>query len=218
MSNQFKIFLLVALSFLSSFDLSANDTFFSIEKSSNRVCKLAEAGGDLGGLLVKDAISSTIIKKVTKWDNTLGELVEYPKYNNVALGKDLNGSLEAFGNNIGANVWTNNTDAIFTKKYGLMDRDYAGGFELNIGDVLNETIGANNGKILFDINGVNLQKAIDGGAVHSQNLVFQGYVTELELQMLLRNQSWLDNVIFHNSGTILSNSEITTKGLTFINN
>jgi hypothetical protein len=43
-SNQFKIFLLVTLSFLSIFDLSANDTFFSIEKSSNRVYKLAEAG------------------------------------------------------------------------------------------------------------------------------------------------------------------------------
>jgi hypothetical protein len=46
-SNQFKIFLLVALSFLSSFDLSANDTFFSIEKSSNRVYKLADAGSGL---------------------------------------------------------------------------------------------------------------------------------------------------------------------------
>lgn len=46
-NRQFKIFLIVALSFLSSFNLSANDTFFSIEKSSDRIEELAEAGSDL---------------------------------------------------------------------------------------------------------------------------------------------------------------------------
>jgi len=69
-----------------------------------------------------------------------------------------------------------------------------------------------------DINGVNIQKAIDGGMIHTPSLVQDGFVTELELQMLLRNQSWLDNVVFHQSGTILSNSEVTTKGLSFIGN
>ena len=45
--KSFKIFLLVALSFLTSFNLSANDTFFSIEKKDTRVYDLANAGGDL---------------------------------------------------------------------------------------------------------------------------------------------------------------------------
>ena len=44
-NRQFKIFLLVALSFFQSFNISANDTFFSIEKSSERGEELADAGG-----------------------------------------------------------------------------------------------------------------------------------------------------------------------------
>lgn len=44
MNTSFKIFLLVALSLLSSFNLSANDTFFSIEKSSDRIEVLFEEG------------------------------------------------------------------------------------------------------------------------------------------------------------------------------
>lgn len=51
MKTNFKIFLLVALSFLSSFNLSANDTFFSIEKSSDRIEELANAGDDLSQFL-----------------------------------------------------------------------------------------------------------------------------------------------------------------------
>lgn len=176
---------------------------------------LAEAGSDLGGLLVKDVIPSNVLSKVTRWDNALGELVEYPKYNNVALGKASGGALESFGNNVGANVWTSSTHPIFTKKYVLPD---SWSFERSMESVFNETIGANNGKILFDIEGVDIQKAINGGMVHTPSLVQSGFVTELELQMLLRNQSWLDNVVFHQSGTILSNSEITTKGLVIMRN
>ena len=44
--KSFKIFLLVALSFLTSFNLSANDTFFSIEKKDTRVYDVVNAGSD----------------------------------------------------------------------------------------------------------------------------------------------------------------------------
>ena len=47
MSKSFKIFLLVALSFLTSLNLSANATFSSIEKSSDRVEVLANAVDDV---------------------------------------------------------------------------------------------------------------------------------------------------------------------------
>lgn len=43
----FKIFLLVALSVFSTLNLRANDTFFSIEKSSDRIEEVANAGSDL---------------------------------------------------------------------------------------------------------------------------------------------------------------------------
>ena len=52
-NRQFKIFLLVALSFFQSFNISANDTFFSIEKSSERVEELAEAVDDIPSLIAK---------------------------------------------------------------------------------------------------------------------------------------------------------------------
>ena len=45
--KSFKIFLLVALSFLTSFNLSANDTFFSIEKKDTRVYDVANVGSKL---------------------------------------------------------------------------------------------------------------------------------------------------------------------------
>ncbi|QFZ53930.1 hypothetical protein FEZ18_03445 [Oceanihabitans sp. IOP_32] len=51
MNNHFKIYLIVALSFFTSFNLSANDTFFSIENKGDRVCELVNAGGNLPSLL-----------------------------------------------------------------------------------------------------------------------------------------------------------------------
>ena len=45
MSRFFKIFLIVVLSVFSTLNLSANDTFFSIEKSSDRIEELANAVG-----------------------------------------------------------------------------------------------------------------------------------------------------------------------------
>ncbi len=53
MSNQFKIFLLVVLSVFSTLNLSANDTFFSTEKSSNSVEELANSVDDLAGFISK---------------------------------------------------------------------------------------------------------------------------------------------------------------------
>lgn len=44
MSNQFKIFLLVVLSFFTSLNLSANDTFFSFENRGERSCELGKGG------------------------------------------------------------------------------------------------------------------------------------------------------------------------------
>lgn len=53
MSQSFKIFLFVVLSFFTSFNLSANDTFFSIEKEDARVYDLAEGVDDLALALKK---------------------------------------------------------------------------------------------------------------------------------------------------------------------
>jgi len=52
-SRLFKIFLLVVLSFLSSFNVSANETFFSIENKGSSVEELAQGGDDLAGLIAK---------------------------------------------------------------------------------------------------------------------------------------------------------------------
>ena len=51
MSRLFKIFLLVVLSFLSSFNVSANETFFSIENKGSSVEELVEGGSDLSHFL-----------------------------------------------------------------------------------------------------------------------------------------------------------------------
>ncbi len=165
------------------------------------------------GNLVRDIVTKRVIKTVPKWDNKLGKLLEYPKYNNVALGKSSGGSLKQFGDDVGANVWTSETDNVFTLMYDLPS---SWTFERSIVSVFDETIGTNGGKILFDISGVNIQKGITGGMIHNQKLVMQGFVTELELQMLLRNRGWYNNVIFHEGGKVLSNQELVTKSLNFI--
>lgn len=162
---------------------------------------------------VKDIITKKVLKVIKKWDAKVGAMVEYPKYNNVALGKSLGGKLEEFGKQVGANVWTDKTDKIFTDMYVLME---SRSFERNITDVLNETINQNEGKSLFDITGVNTQKSIDGGLVHTPQLVNDGFITELELQMIMRNESWFNNVIFHEAGKVLTKEEIISKSIKFI--
>ena len=162
---------------------------------------------------VDGIISKKILKTITKYDKKLGKVVEYPMYNNVALGKDLNGKLKEFGDNIGANVWTSETDNVFTSMYDLME---SRSFERNITDVLNKTT-TNDGKILFDLTSVNIQKAIDGGLIHNTKLVLDDrLVTELELQIILRNKSWLENTIFHIEGKIMSSKELVSKGIKLI--
>ena len=163
-----------------------------------------------GGSRIEDLISKRVVKTVSNYDSKLGQLVEYPKYNNVALGKDMGGKLEAFGKDVGANVWTRETEAIFTKMYDLPD---SWSFERSMTSVLNETVGTNQGKILFDISGVDISKAVKGGLVHNSELVLKNSVTELELQMILRNKSWYDNVIFHESGKVLIQEELANKGI-----
>ncbi len=167
-----------------------------------------------GSFLVKDIVNKKVIKTIKKWDPKIGKIIEYPKYNNVALGKDMNGTLEAFGKEVGANVWTDKTDKIFTDMYVLME---SRSFERNITDVLNETINKNEGKILFDITGVEVDKAIIGGLVHTPDLVMnKRLVTELELQMLMRNENWFNNTIFHDGGKVLTKEEIIRKGIKII--
>ena len=133
-----------------------------------------------------------------------------PKTETLRGIKGSGGSLKQFGDEVGANVWTAETEKVFTSMYDLPD---SWTFERSITSVLNETVGTNQGKILFDINGVNIQKAVSGGLVHDP---LGGLITELELQMLMRNKSWYDNVIFHESGKILSSQEITAKGIKYL--
>lgn len=90
-------------------------------------------------------------------------------------------------------------------------------FERSMKSVLDETVGTNQGKILFDISGVNIQKSVTGGLIHNTQLVYDGFVTELELQMILRNKTWYDNVIFHEGDKVLNNNEILSKGLKYLN-
>jgi hypothetical protein len=108
------------------------------------------------GSLVKDVVTKRILKTVSKYDSKLGQMVEYPMYNNVALGKSSGGSLKQFGDAVGANVWTKETDNVFTSMYNLPERNYVGGFERSIREVLDVTTGTNQGKILFDITGVDI--------------------------------------------------------------
>ena len=72
MNNHFKIYLIVALSFFTSFNLSANDTFFSIENKGDRVCELANTGGkSIDDLLVNGAVPSVRNKAFTNWFDNL---------------------------------------------------------------------------------------------------------------------------------------------------
>ena len=158
-------------------------------------------------------IEKRVLKTITKFDKKLQRMVEYPMYNNVALGKSAGGTLEKFGSEVGANVWASETNNVFTSMYDLME---SRSFERSISDFLNQTVGANQGKILFDVTGVNIQKAVKGGIVHNQTLVLQGFITELELQMIMRNKTWFDNVLFHEGGKVLSSQEITVKGVKYI--
>ena len=89
MSRQFKIFLLVTLSFLSSFNLSANDTFFSIEKSSDRIDELAERVDDLVFHSVfanhlTDVVSFSRTKAITGGHN-LQKFNTYLSVNNIPI-------------------------------------------------------------------------------------------------------------------------------------
>jgi len=51
---------------------------------------------------------------------------------------------------------------------------------------------------------------------HNPKLVQDGLITELELQMILRNKAWMDNVIFHESGKVLSKENTIDKGIKLI--
>ena len=172
------------------------------------IAKVKDVVAKGGG--IESLINKHVVKTITNYDSKLGQLVEYPKYNNVALGKDMGGKLEAFGKDVGANVWTRETEAIFTKMYDLPN---SWSFERSMTSVLNETVGSNQGKILFDISGVDIPKAIKGGLIHNSELVLRNSVTELELQMILRNKSWYDNVIFHENGKVLIQEELVNKGI-----
>ncbi|MFN3487551.1 MAG: fibronectin type III domain-containing protein [Emticicia sp.] len=165
-----------------------------------------------GGSLVKDILSKNILKTITKYDKKLGQMVNYPKYNNVALGKDAGGTLKQFGDDVGANVWIVETNNVFTSMYDLPD---SWSFERSITSVLNETVGINKGKVLFDIKGVNIQRAIEGNVIYSP---YNGLITEFELQLLLRNKNWYENAIFHESGRVLNRTEMVTKKLKYLGN
>jgi len=69
--TNFKIYLLVALSFLTSLNISANDTFFSIEKSSDRVEELANKVGKTNLLKKLDDLGS-----LKTWVNGLDNVVD----------------------------------------------------------------------------------------------------------------------------------------------
>lgn len=121
--------------------------------------------------------------------------------------------MKQFGSEVDANVWTAETDNVLASMYDLME---SRSFERNISEVFEATLGKNQGKILFSIDGVKIEKAIEGGMIHSPKLIQEGLVTELELQMILRNQNWLDNAIFYEGGKILSKESIIDKGIKII--
>ncbi|URM35544.1 hypothetical protein [Flavobacterium anhuiense] len=163
---------------------------------------------------VEDVISKKVLKYVSKYDKKLNKMVDYPMYNNVALGKSAEGALQEFGDRIGANVWTKETDNVITSMYDLPS---SWSFERSITNVLKQTTEKNHGKILFDVNNVEIPLAIKGGLVHNAQLVIEyKLVTELELQMILRNSEWFRNTIFHKSGVILTKEELISKQIKLI--
>ncbi|WP_165621356.1 hypothetical protein [Flavobacterium columnare] len=143
------------------YEVSSDGTAIELSSPPIKECSTCTGEGvQMGvagaGSLVKDIISKRVVKTISKYDKNLGKMVDYPMYNNVALGKSSGGSLKQFGDEVGANVWTKETDNVFTSMYNLPERDYLGGFERSIGEVLDATTGANQGKILFDVTGVNV--------------------------------------------------------------
>lgn len=166
------------------------------------------------GKFVDEILSKKILKTITKYDRKLGKTVEYPMYNNLALGKSAGGKLKEFGDKVGANVWTTETGNVFTSMYDLPDY---WSFERSITDVLKKTVGSNEGKILFDVTNVDIPVAVKGGLVHNVQLVMEyKLVTELELQMILRNSDWFKNTIFHSNGVILTKEELIAKQIQLI--
>jgi hypothetical protein len=133
-SNQFKIFLLVTLSFLSIFDLSANDTFFSIEKSSNRVYKLANSVGNfaeyvkngfkLNASTLDDAfrhIDNIELNGMSQVKYSGGDLVGCHNVDNFNLQKIPNGRI----NEVSSTPLTNGVSEI---KYNVLKNDGSGSF------------------------------------------------------------------------------------------
>jgi hypothetical protein len=55
-----------------------------------------------------------------------------------------------------------------------------------------------------------------GELIHNQELVFKNLITEFELQMILRNKTWFDNIVFHEGGKILSQEDLISKGIKLI--
>lgn len=132
------------------------------------------------------------------------------------VGGGLNsGVLKKNGDKVDANVWITETDNVFASMYNLIDRDFAGGLKKNIKELLDATIGKNEGKILFDVK-VNIKISIAGDLVDDKMLALRGQVTEFELQLLMRNKSWFENVIFHDAGKVLNSEEIISKGIKYI--
>ncbi|TAF78897.1 MAG: hypothetical protein EAZ50_12760 [Runella slithyformis] len=105
------------------------------------------------GKLVKDVITKRVLRTIRKYDSKLGQMVEYPMYNNVAFEKSSGGSLKQFGDEMGTDVWTKETDNIFTSMYHLLE---SRSFERNISDVFNQTLGTNQGKIWVTFQSIDL--------------------------------------------------------------
>jgi hypothetical protein len=158
------------------------------------------------GCLVKNLVEKVIVKTIYKNGK------KYDMYNNIALGK-ANQGLKVFGDDVGANVWTNETHSAFTTFYDLPD---SWSFERSLTSALNQTIGDLNGKILFDVTNVDVSSAVMGGLVHNFELIRRGLITELELQMVLRNSSWFNNTTFHKGGISLTIEELNAFNLKII--
>ncbi|WP_343615941.1 hypothetical protein [Flavobacterium sp.] len=58
--------------------------------------------------------------------------------------------------------------------------------------------------------------SIIGDLADDGMLALKGQVTEFELQLLMRNKTWLENVIFHDAGKVLNGDEIISKGIKYI--
>ncbi len=133
MNSLFKIFLIVVLSVFSTLNLSANDTFFSIEKSSERLEELANAGSNWFSLSSFKNITAKIPGGANK--TNIGKTLWNDAYKitptNGSSAKNVVDDIIVNGDNLGAKTEGLVDDIMTGQGYQIADGKYYGANGVN---------------------------------------------------------------------------------------